>query len=158
MDRLVIVALRVLLVLVALGSLLMQFLAVVQAAVVAQEAPEYAYLEVPYIVVVVLAIIAGQVALVALWRLLTMVARGTVFGQSALRWVDVITWCAVAATVLVLGVTSHALFVVGDGGPAVALAWLIALLGGPALVLLMLVMRRLLVTAAGLRNELEEVI
>jgi len=49
-----------------------------------------------------------QVALLAVWRLLSMVNAGHLHA-AALHWVDVITACAAVATVLSIGVSIHML-------------------------------------------------
>jgi hypothetical protein len=149
MNTLVVNLLRVLLVILLLGTV-----------VASQEAaiwPEVAYLAVPYAVALILVIACVQVALLATWHLLSLVKSGVIFTRRALRWVDVITACAVVATVLSSGVLFHLLFVVGVGGPFIL--WLPpCLFGGLAFVLLMVVMRGLLESAIADRSELDEVI
>src|SRR5664279_1989859 len=147
--------LRVALVVLLLGTVLAQGLLPVFASEEGTIYPELAYLVVPYSVALILAIACGQVALLVVWRLLSMVNGGVIFTRRALRWVDVITVCAAAATVLSAGVLIHMLgFVPGGGGPMVY--YLAACLaGGLAFVLLMVVMRGLLVSAIADRTELD---
>ena len=85
-------------------------------------------------------------------------ASRLLFTRRALRWVDVITVCAVLATALTAGVLIHMLgFVPGGGGPTIYyLAACIA--GGLAFVLLRAVMRGLLESAIADRAELDGVI
>ena len=52
--------------------------------------------------IIVLSIVTIQVTLVCVWRLLTMVRRGTGLSHAAFRWVDVIIGAAVAAALLML--------------------------------------------------------
>jgi hypothetical protein len=150
--------LRVALVVLLLGSVLAQVLLPVYASEVGARFPEVAYLVVPYSVAAILFIGCGQVALLVVWRLLSLVDGGVIFTRRAVRWVDVITACAAVATVLSAGVLVHMLgFVPGGGGPmSYYLAASIA--GGLAFVLLMVVMRGLLVAAIADRAELDEVI
>jgi hypothetical protein len=150
--------LRVALVILLLGTVLAQVLVPVVASEVGTKFPEVAYLVVPYSVAGILAIACVQVALLVVWRLLSMVSGGVIFTRGALRWVDVIIACAVVATVLCAGPLIHLLFIVGVGGPLVALALPACLAGGLAFVLLMIVMRGLLVSAIADRTELDEVI
>lgn len=150
--------LRVALVILLLGTVLAQVLVPVLASEEARIFPEVAYLAVPYSVALILVIACVQVALLVVWRLLSLVDGGVIFTRSALRWVDVIIACAVVATVLSAGVLIHLLFVVGVGGPSVALALPASLAGGLAFVLLMVVMRGLLELAIADRTELDEVI
>jgi hypothetical protein len=150
--------LRVALVVLLLGTVLAQVLLPVIASEEGGIYPGLAYLVVPYSVAGILAIACGQVALLAVWRLLSMVNGGVIFTRRALRWVDVITACAAVATVLTAGVLIHMLdFVPGGGGPTFYyLAACVA--GGLAFVLLMVVMRGLLESAVADRTELDEVI
>src|SRR5664279_1925402 len=150
--------LRVALVVILLGTVLAQVITPVLASEEGKTFPEVAYLVVPYSVAAILFIGCGQVALLAVWRLLSLVDRRVIFTRRALRWVDVITACAAVATVLSAGVWIHMLgFVPGGGGPMIYyLAACVA--GGLAFVLLMVVMRGLLVSAIADRAELDEVI
>ena len=150
--------LRVALVVLLLGSVLAQVLVPVYASQLGTRFPEVAYLVVPYSVAAILFIGCGQVALLAVWRLLSLVDGGVIFTRRAARWVDVITACAAVATVMCAGVVIHMLgFVPGGGGPMIY--YLAAcLVGGLAFVLLMLVMRGLLESAIADRTELTEVI
>ena len=150
--------LRFALVILLLGTVLTQVLVPVLASEEAGIFPEVAYLAVPYSVALILVIACVQVALLVVWRLLSLVDGGVIFTRRALRWVDVITACAVVATVLSAGVLIHLLFVVGVGGPSVALALPASLAGGLAFVLLMVVMRGLLELAIADRTALDEVI
>ena len=120
--------------------------------------PEVANLVVPYSAAAILFIGCGQVALLVVWRLLSLVDGGVIFTRRAVRWVDVILACAAVATLLSAGVLIHMLgFVPGGGGPMIY--YLAACItGGLAFVLLMVVMRGLLLAAVADRAELDEVI
>ena len=150
--------LRVALVVLMLGTVLAQVLLPVFASEEGRIFPEVAYLVVPYSVAGILFIACVQVALLVVWRLLSLVDDGVIFTRRALRWVDVITACAAVATVLSAGVLIHLLFFVGIGGPGVVLGLPACLAGGLAFVLLMVVMRGLLESAIADRTELDEVI
>jgi hypothetical protein len=158
MTKLAIRLLRVALVVLLLGSVLVQVLLPVLAYEEGRNFPEVAYLVVPYSVAGILFIGCGQVALLVVWRLLSMVNGRVIFTRRARRLVDVITACAAVATVLTAGVMIHMLgFVPGGGGPIIyLLAACIA--GGLAFMLLMVVMRGLLESAIADRTELDEVI
>jgi len=150
--------LRVALVILLLGTMFVQVLVPVYASQVGTIDPEVAYLVVPYSVAAILFIACVQVALLVVWRLLSMVNSGVIFTRRALRWVDVIIACAVVATVLSAGVLIHMLsFVPGGGGPTIYFM-LACIAGGLAFVLLMIVMRGLLESAIADRTELDEVI
>ncbi len=158
MNKLAIRLFRVALVVLLLGSVLAQVLVPVYASEVGTRFPEVAYLVVPYSLAAILFIGCGQVALLVVWRLLSLVGEGVIFTRRALRWVDVITVCGAIATVLSAGVLIHMLgFVPGGGGPTIYyLAATIA--GGVTFVLLMIVMRGLLEAAIADRAELDAVI
>ena len=128
----------------------------VYASQVGTTHPEVAYLVVPYSVAAIAFIACIQVALIAVWQLLSLVDRGVVFTRRAPRWVDVITACAVVATVLSAGVWVHMImFVPGGGGP------MIYYLGACvacalACTLLMLVMRGVLKSAIADRPAIDQ--
>jgi len=150
--------LRVALLVLLLGSVLVQVLVPVYASDVGARIPEVAYLVGPYSVAAILFIGCGQVALLVIWRLLALVDGGAIFTPAAVRWVDVIIACGSVAMVLTAAVLIHMLrFVPGGGGPMIYyLAACVA--GGLAFVLLMIVMRGLLLAAVADRTELDEVI
>src|SRR5690606_2861626 len=139
--------LRVALLVVVLASLLAQILVPLLASQVATRFPEVAYLAIPYSVAAIPFIGCGQVALPAVWRLLSLVDDGLIVTRRAVRWVWVITACGALAAVLAAGVLLHVVgFVPGRGGPM--LYYLVACVaGGLAFTLLMFVMRGLLETA-----------
>jgi hypothetical protein len=150
--------LRVALVVLLLGSVLAQLLVPLYASQVGTAFPEVAYLVVPYSVAAILFIACGQVALLVVWRLLSMIGGGVIFTRRALRWVDVIIACGVVATVLSAVVWIHMLaFVPGGGGP-MGVYLVACVVAGLAFVLLMVVMRGLLESAIADRTELDEVI
>ena len=110
MGKLTVLALRVVLAMVLAGSLFVQAVMVPLLAVDLEELdPEYAYLRTPLLVICVLGIVTIQVTVVCVWRLLTMVRRGTVFSHAAFRYVDIVIGAVAAASLLTfgLGVTSH---------------------------------------------------
>ena len=158
MNKVVRQLLRAALVVLLLGSVLAQVLVPVLASQTGTRFPEVAYLVVPYSVTAILFIGCGQVTLLSIWRLISLVDGGVTFTPLAVRWVNVITGCAAVATALSAGVLIHMLgFVPGGGGPMIY--YLAAcVVGGVALVLLMLVMRGLFESAIADRTELDEVI
>src|SRR5450759_1470631 len=150
--------LRVALVVLLLGTVLAQVLLPVFASEEGRIFPEVAYLVVPYSVAGILFIGCGQVALLVLWRLLSLVNGGVIFTRRALRWVDVITACAAVATVLSAGVLIHMLGFVPCCGRPMIYCLSAGVACGLAFVLLMVVMRGLLGSAIADRTELDEVI
>lgn len=118
----------------------------------------------------VLGVVTLQVVAVCVWRLLTMVRRGTVFSHAAFRYVDLVIGAISAAAMLILSVAVVARFA-NHATPGDAVAPdLVGLISGFALVaagvaLVVYVMRTLLAQAVALdseakqlKSELEEVI
>jgi hypothetical protein len=106
----------------------------------------------PLIVIIVLGIVTTQVVMVCVWRLLTMVRRGTVFSHGAFRYVDVVIGAIAAAALLLF-----ALGFVLAPGEAVA-PGIVLLIGGAGAVtagiaLVVVVMRQLLAQAVARDSE-----
>ena len=158
MNVIVVRLLRVALVVLLLGSVLAQVLVPVYGTMEESSFPALAYLVVPYSVAGILVIACGQVALLVVWRLLSLIEGGAIFTRRALRWVDVITACGAVATLLSAAVLLHLLVFVGARHPTLLLGLVAALAGGSAFVLLMVVMRGLLEWAIADRTELDAVI
>jgi len=153
MGKLTVLALRIVLAMVLVGSLFIQVVLVADLA------------DVPWqlSIFMILGFLIVEVTVVCVWQLLTMVRRGTVFSLAAFRYVDVIIGAAAAGSVLTfaLGVA----LAPGDAAPGIVL-----LIGGAGVViagiaLVVLVMRMLLAQAVAreaeardLRTELDEVI
>lgn len=162
MGNLVVVALKVVLACALAGSLVVQVLMVPLLWADLDDAP--GGVRVPLVAIVVLGIVCLQVIAVCLWRLLTMVRRGTVFSHAAFRYVDVVIAATATGAVLTFG-----LAVVLAPGESAA-PGVVGLICGVSLVvggvaLLVLVLRMLLVQAAetdsrarDLQSELDEVI
>ncbi len=158
MNRLAVRLLRVALVVLLLGSVLAQVLVPMYGTMEESSFPALAYLVVPYSAAGILVIACGQVALLVVWRLLSLVDGGVIFTRCALRWVDVITACGAVATILSAGVLVHLVAFVGAQHPNIVLGLVAVLAVGSAFVLLMVVMRGLLESAIAARTELDEVI
>ncbi|MFC9176284.1 DUF2975 domain-containing protein [Streptomyces sp. NPDC057107] len=118
----------------------------------------------PYAVASILGVACVQVALGAVWMLLSMVERDAIFTPSAFRWVHTVIGAAVVATVIALGAAVHLAFDAipsPDDGMNVEGALLAALACGAvgaAFSMLMVIMRTLLGKAMDMRSELAEVI
>ena len=154
----------VILVLKSLMVLLLVFAAAIQiwllpaiSADFAADAPEFAYLRIPYLIVCELLMVGFDVALIAIWRLLSLTASSSVFSDAAFRWVGLIIGCISFDTALVIGLLAHNL-IASLGPPILAIALLTLTVVGVALTLLMVVMRGLLTAATAQREELEAVI
>ncbi|MEU1127412.1 DUF2975 domain-containing protein [Streptomyces sp. NPDC005899] len=166
MGKLTVLALRAVLVALLAGSVFVQTVMVPLLASdlegLDQEAADL--MRRPILVIVVLGLVSAQVVLVCVWRLVTMVRRGTVFSYAAFRHVDVVTGAFVAAALLVFS-----LAVVLAPGEAVAPGVVLLVCGAALAVmgvaLIVLVLRMLLAQAVArdaeatqMKAELDEVI
>jgi hypothetical protein len=164
MGTLTVLALRIVLAMVLVGSLFVQAVMVPLLAIDMEDiSPDYAYLRVPLLVIMILGVLTIQVTLVCVWRLLTMVRRGTVFSDAAFRYVDVVIGAVAAASLLTFAFA--VLLAPTDVAPGI-----VGLICGAALMiagvaLIVLVLRMLLAQAVArdaeahhLQAELDEVI
>jgi len=159
MKRLTVLALRVLIVILFLGTLSAQLWFVPQlAGSAAREFPELEYLAVPYTVLLIVTVACVQAVLVALWVLLSRVRQGAIFTDRSFGWVNVIIAAGAIATVLVFGLEIHLLGIVDVGPPPLGILLSGIVVAGAAFVLIMVVMRGLLRSATALQSELDEVV
>ncbi|MFD6417727.1 DUF2975 domain-containing protein [Streptomyces sp. NPDC060194] len=165
MNRSTVLALRAVLVALLAGSLFVQTVMVpLLAADLRGLNADHDHLRTPLLVVPVLFLLAVEVVLVCVWRLVTMVRRGTVFSPAAFRYVDTVIGAVAAAALPVF-----ALGVALAPGEAVA-PGVVLLIGGVGVAvlgvaLIVLVLRALLAQAvardteaARMQAELDEVI
>ena len=163
MGKLAVRALRAVLVVVLAGTVFIQ--ASMVWALVSGSDPEDGSLPLtPLRMITVLGMVSVQVALVCVWRLVTMVRRGTVFSHAAFRFVDVMIGAIVAAALVWFAVTVlNAPGQRDDPGVTLIMGGIgVAILG---VALIVLVLRMLLaqavardVEAAQMQAELDEVI
>lgn len=163
MGKITVLALRTVLAMGLAGSLFVQVWMVPLLSIDLEEAGAPTGPRIALLVIVVLGIVSIQVTLGCVWRLLTMVRRGTVFSHAAFRFVDVIFGAIVAAALLMFGIA--VILAPGEAAPGVVLLICGAslMIAGTALIVRVL---RILLTqavareaeAAFLRTELDEVI
>ena len=163
MGKLTVHALRAVLMVVLAGTVFVQALMV--WTLVSGNDPEDGSLPLtPLRVITILGMMSVQVALVCVWRLVTMVRRGTVFSYAAFRYVDGVIGAIVAAALAWFAVTVlNAPGQRADPGVTVIMGGVgVAILG---VALIVLVLRMLLaqavardVEAMQLKVELNEVI
>ncbi|WP_440103295.1 DUF2975 domain-containing protein [Streptosporangium sp. H16] len=163
MGKLTVRALRAVLVVVLAGTVFVQALMV--WTLVSGSDPEDGSLPLtPLRVITILGMVSAQVALVGVWRLVTMVRRKTVFSSAAFRYVDAVIGAIVAAALLWFAVTAlNAPGQRADPGVTVIMGGIgLAILG---VALIVLVLRMLLaqavardVEAARMQAELDEVV
>ncbi|MCU1532502.1 MAG: transporter [Arthrobacter sp.] len=163
MGTLTILALRIVLAMVLAGSLFVQVWMVPLLSIDLEEAGAPAGLRITFLAIVVLGILSVQVTLVCVWRLLTMVRRGTVFSHAAFRDVDIIFGAVATASLLMFGLA--AILAPGEVAPGIVLLICGASLLIAGVALIVLVLRTLLAQAVArdaeaqhLRTELDEVI
>ena len=160
MSRLAIVALRILLVLVIVGLVCAQVIIIPIASREFGEAFGSEAVGIFYTVVGVAFVVCVEVALVAIWLLLSMVSRDAIFSSRAFRWVDVIIGAGLVATALAIAVAVHMYLVIEPRLDAPGLIVLAGtgVLGAASFVALMIVMRGLLRSATAMQGELAEVV
>jgi hypothetical protein len=154
-SRLVILALRALLVLIALGAVGLQ---VVLAVVIATQvtAPDVGVLAATYSALGIAAVACVEVALVEDRAAPHHRQQHPQRDERAFRWVDVISVAGLVAALLVAALCAHAGEI--DDAPGLVLIGGGIGLSGVAFALLMVVMRGLLRTATVFRRELDEVV
>jgi hypothetical protein len=162
-GKLTVRALRAVLVMVCAGTMFVE--ASMVWALVSGSDPEDGSLPLATLrVLTILGLTSVQVALVCVWRLVTMVRRGTVFSNTAFRYVDGLIGAIVAAALVWFAVTAvNAPGQRDDPGVTAIMAGVgVAILG---VALIVLVLRMLLaqavardVEAAQMQAELDEVI
>ena len=158
MNRLTILAVRIALAAVLLGTLATQSLIIpLLASQTADTNPEVGYLQWPYTVAAIGVVACVQVAIVCVWRLLGFVRAGSIFSPLAFRWVHVII-AAIGVAVAILVVMFVHLTAIAAMPPAAFLFLVGGVVSGLCLALLMVVMRALLVRATQLESDLSEVI
>ena len=163
MGKLTVRALRAVLAVVLTGTVFIQALMV--WALVSGSDPEDGSLPLtPLRVITILGLGTVQVVGVCVWRLVTMVRRGTVFSHAAFRYVDGVIGAIVAAALVWFAVTAiNAPGQRDDPGVTLLMGGVgVAILG---VALIVLVLRMLLaqavardVEAAQMQAELDEVI
>ncbi|MCG0286726.1 DUF2975 domain-containing protein [Streptomyces sp. PSAA01] len=163
MGQLAVRALRAVLAVVLAGTVCVQ--ALMMWVLVSGSDPEDGSLPLtPLRVITILGMASAQVAVVSVWRLVTMVRRGTVFSHAAFRYVDAVIGAIVAAALLWFAVTAiNAPGQRDDPGVTVIMGGIgVAILG---VALIVLVLRMLLaqavardVEATRMQAELDEVI
>ncbi|MFF1253027.1 DUF2975 domain-containing protein [Pseudarthrobacter sp. NPDC058329] len=156
-NRLAVIALRIVLVVAFLLLLLFQVMSIPgQFAHMAQEDPDRANLQWPLTILFVLEVACVQVVIVSTWKLLSMVKQDKIFTRAALVWVDAIVW-SIAAAWTMFAVFS-AVVVLNADDPGVPILLILMLVAGAALGLVVVVLRALLRQAADLRADMEAVI
>ncbi|SFS08880.1 Protein of unknown function [Agrococcus baldri] len=102
-------------------------------------------------------ILCAQLALVCMWRLLSMVARQRIFDRRAFRVVDVMTGSAIGATAL-FAIAFAILMAANAMPPVVGIFLIMGFFGAAGIGLLLVVMRGLLAKATALETEMAEVV
>lgn len=127
------------------------------SAYAAEQAPEYAELQIPLLALCIAFVLLALIGLAMVMLLVHRIYRGTILDRTSLLWVDVIV------TVLVLAVVITVSMVVAidnaqAGSPFLAIVFGLSLLGMIVLACITLVLRSLLRHAIVMRAELDEVV
>ncbi|MEV6701705.1 DUF2975 domain-containing protein [Streptomyces sp. NPDC051453] len=163
MGKLAVRALRVVLAVVLTGTVFVQ-VSMVWVLVSGNDPEDGSIPLTPLRLITILGMVSAQVALVCVWRLVTMVRRGTVFSHAAFRYVDAVIGAIVAAALMWFAVTViNAPGQREDPGVTIIMGGIgLAILG---VALIVLVLRMLLaqavardVEASHMQAELDEVI
>jgi hypothetical protein len=163
MGRLTVHSLRAVLAVVLAGTVVIQ-IGMVWTLVSGSDPEDGTLPLTAFRVATILGLVSVQVALICVWRLVTMVRRGTVFSHAAFRYVDVMIGAIVAAALVWFAVTAiNAPGQRDDPGVTVIMAGIgVGILG---VALIVLVLRMLLaqavardVEATHMQAELAEVI
>lgn len=161
MGKITIIALRIVIALALAGSLFVQVVMMPLIWLDLEGAESWA--RTTFVVILVLGILTLQISAICVWRLLTLVRRGSVFSSASFRYVDILTGAVIAASVLTFLIA--VLLAPGEVAPGI-----VGLICGASLViagvaLIVFVLRMLLVQAVAreieaqhLRSEINEVI
>jgi hypothetical protein len=161
MGKLTVYALRAVLAVVLAGTVFVQ---VGMVVAMVTKPVEGSLPLTPLRVVTILGMLAVQVAVVCVWRLVAMVRRGTVFSNAAFRYVDIVIGAIVAMALVWFAVTAiNAPGQRDDPGVTLIMGGIgVGILG---VALIVLVLRMLLAQAVArdseatrMRAELDEVI
>lgn len=144
---------RIALGLVAVVVVAGEIVVVVSAGSLADALPEFAHLQVPFVIAALAFGLCVEVALVITAVLVGYTRDRRIFEPSALRLVDGLTLAVALAAAVVLAVLTAI-----PGPPALALLMLGAALLGVACALVLLALRSLLRRAVFMRVELDEVV
>jgi hypothetical protein len=163
MGRLTVHALRAVLAVVLTGTVLIQAL-MVSSLISGNDPEDGSHALTSLRLITILGMVTVQVAVICVWRLVTMVRRGTVFSHAAFRYVDIVIGTIVVAALVWFTVTAvNAPGQRDDPGVSIIMGGIgLAILG---VALIVLVLRMLLaqavardVEATQLKAELNEVI
>lgn len=124
---------------------------------VARSYPEVADLRWPVLAIAVAMLLCFEIVLISTWALVRAVDRSRIFDHSAIRWVDRIVSAIGWATVLAFGLL--AVLVDSSAGPiTVPAVGLLLVLALATVFLIVTILRKLLVQAASIKGELDEVV
>ncbi|MDJ0348458.1 DUF2975 domain-containing protein [Cryobacterium sp. PH29-G1] len=158
MHRTAIVTLKTLiLALIALLLVCQVFVVPAVAQQMVDRSPQLGYLQLPGIIVTVGFLLCVQVALVCVWRLLSLVRASIIFSETAFTYVNIVLGLVALATLLIVG-SFITLAIAGVASPSVTILCWLGIVVGSGLALLVVVMRGLLRQASQLERDLAEVV
>ena len=159
MRRSLAIAVRALIIVMALGCVLIQVLMLpILGSQVVESTPEVAYLFWPVLLATETFMLAAHVVLWSMWALVGMVARDEVFSPRSFRFVDAIIGALLVASVLAGGTLVGVVGAANVGGPPVGMLGVAASVGSLAAAVLTALMRGLLVQATEMRDFMAAVV
>jgi cytochrome bd-type quinol oxidase subunit 2 len=157
MHRSSLTALRGALGVLLVGTVLVQLLLPLAAGELGGGYRETEHLVGPYAAMGILTVACLQIAVGALWWMLRPRDDDRTRTRTAVRGLDVLTACAIAATAIPALTMLHLLIVVGVGGPGIVLGTVACLATGAALTLRLRAARRAFRTAMATSTDLAAV-
>lgn len=129
--------LRIAVVMMALGLILAQiFITPLVARTFAATYPEVAYLELPYTIAVIVAIAGFELALLAVWQILSLMKRGATSTGSPMLWVNFMTTGLLFTAATLIGIIMHATFIANIGTPIMLFGLLASIAFGTSAIFL----------------------
>lgn len=139
--------LRIAVVMLALGSILAQiFITPLVARTFAAAYTEVAHLEIPYTIAVIVALAGFELALLAVWRILSLIKRGATSTGTPMLWVNFMTICILFTAATLIGIIMRATFIANIGTPAMLFGLLVSIAFGASAIFLRTAVKRGLLT------------
>ncbi|GAA1347668.1 DUF2975 domain-containing protein [Arthrobacter roseus] len=114
--------------LAALAALLIQLVVIPSAgASYASAYPEVAYLALPTVMALVVAVVGVEMAVVAAWQLVSAAVAGRTRTNQSTRWTNILTASVIFMAVLLAGVFAYIGSIASVGGPAMLFGLLASL-------------------------------
>jgi hypothetical protein len=143
---------------VAAGIFVQSVILPIQASESAAADPELTFLRVPLLVMGILFVLCGQIVVICVWVLLSLVRRDVIFSSRAFRYVDTMIGALLSAAALIAIALLTMELTADAGEPGLFVLALGVACACAALALVVFVMRGLLVKASEQARYLDEVV